>query len=600
MKELHKRGHEYATISTAVRTVHPPHVPSATFVTGLSAMQPIQVSVAPPLGVNSVSLQAQDSDRSKKGASITPINVDLLEQNLSNHPDRPFVTKLCTNLREGAKIGYEGPRTTRFSKNLPTALALPGKIQENLDKEVGLGRTAGPFTEPPLKNFQVSPIGLVPKKHSNKYRTIFHLSYPKSGCSINSSINKEDFSLTYVTIDDAIQAIQQLGEGAFLAKTDIESAFRLIPVHPDDWELLGMQWGGLYYYDKVLPFGLRSAPFLFNQLSEAVEWILYDKCQISYVAHFLDDFLIIEPENPITPNQSCKESLTSMCLTFKALNIPLATGKTEGPSQVLEFLGIILDSRRMEARLPEDKVVRLKEELHFWLAKRSATLVQLQSLIGVLNFACKVVPAGRAFLQRIISLTVGVTKPHHHIYLGKGFREDIRMWQSFLCDWNGKAFFLNHFWESSSQLKLFTDASGRLGFGGIFGASWFQGRWSPSQLLDSNGISIAWQELYAIVVACSIWGNLWSQKRITFFCDNEAVVRVVNSRRSKCPKIMELVRVLTLTTMQHNFYFFAKHIPGVRNEIADSLSRFQVERFRDLAPWADAQPQQIPPHLLEL
>ena len=157
-------------------------------------MQPIQVSVAPPLGVNSVSLQAQDSDRSKKGASITPINVDLLEQNFSNHPDRPFVTKLCTNLREGAKIGYEGPRSTRFSKNLPTALALSGKIQESLDKEVGLGRTAGPFTEPPLKNFQVSPIGLVPKKHSNKYRTIFHLSYSKSGCSINSSINKEDFS----------------------------------------------------------------------------------------------------------------------------------------------------------------------------------------------------------------------------------------------------------------------------------------------------------------------------------------------------------------------------------------------------------------------
>ena len=177
-----------------------------------------------------------------------------------------------------------------------------------------------------------------------------------------------------------------------------------------------MQWGGLYYYDKVLPFGLRSAPFLFNQLSEAVEWILYDKCQISYVVHFLDDFLIIEPENPKTPNQSCKESLTSMCLTFKALNIPLATGKTEGPSQVLEFLGIILDSRRMEARPPENKVVCLKEELHFWLAKRSATLVQLHSLIGVLNFACKVVPAGRAFLQRIISLTVGVTKPHHHIY----------------------------------------------------------------------------------------------------------------------------------------------------------------------------------------
>ena len=107
---------------------------------------------------------------------MTPVHVDLFEKHLSNHPDRDFVTKLCTNLREGAKVGYEGPRTTRFSKNLPTALAFPGKIQENLDKGVELGRTAGPFNEPALKNVQVPPIGLVPKKHSNKYHTIFHLS----------------------------------------------------------------------------------------------------------------------------------------------------------------------------------------------------------------------------------------------------------------------------------------------------------------------------------------------------------------------------------------------------------------------------------------
>ena len=541
MKELQQRGHEFASTSTEEWTVCPHVVLTATSAIGPSATQSTRASVAPALGVHSASLPVQSSIISSLGGSATPINIDLLEQNLSNHPDKPFVIKLCTDLRQGAKVGYQGPRTARFSRNLPTASALPEKIQENLDKEVKLGRTTGPFTEPPLRNFQVSPIGLVPKKHSDKYRTIFHLSYPKSGCSINSSINKEDFSLTYVTVDDAIQAIQRLGEGAFMAKTDIESAFRLIPIHPDDWELLGMQWGGLYYYDKVLPFGLKSAPFLFNQLSEAIEWILYDKCRISYVPHFLDDFFIIGPQTPKIPNQGCKESLTSMCLTFKALNIPLAKGKTEGPSQVLEFLGIIIDSERMEARLPENKVTRLKEELAIWLTKRSSTLVQLQSLIGILNFACKVIPSGRAFLQRIISLPVGVTKPHHHIYLGKGFRKDVQMWQSFLCDWNGKAFFLNHFWKSSSQLKLFTDASGRLGFGGIFGTSWFQGSWSPSQSLGPNGVSIAWQVLYAIVVACSVWGHLWSRKCITFFCDNEAVVREVDTRRCKCPKIMNFL-----------------------------------------------------------
>ena len=72
----------------------------------------------------------------------------------------------------------------------------------------------------------------------------------------------------------------------FMAKTDIESAFRLFPVHPHDWELLGLFWNGFYYFDKVLPFGLRSAPFIFNQLSDAIEWILQKQlCNLLCVPH---------------------------------------------------------------------------------------------------------------------------------------------------------------------------------------------------------------------------------------------------------------------------------------------------------------------------
>ena len=134
--------------------------------------------------------------------------------------------------------------------------------------------------------------------------TIFHLSYPEAGStSINSGISKEDFSLQYVTFDDTIEGIKRFGPGSFLAKTDIESAFKLIPVHPDDSELLGMKWEGKYYHDKVLPFRLRSAPAIFNQLSDALEWILLNKCRISFVCHILDDFLLIQPPANLTPSK---------------------------------------------------------------------------------------------------------------------------------------------------------------------------------------------------------------------------------------------------------------------------------------------------------
>ena len=121
--------------------------------------------------------------------------------------------------------------------------------------------SVGPFCSLPFTNFQIYPIGVVPKKHSNECRTSFHLLHPKqSDDSVNANIPKEVYSLQYVRIDDAIKTLTKLGKGLFMAKTDIRSAFRNVPVHSNDWELVGMQWNGLFCFDKVLPFGLRSAP----------------------------------------------------------------------------------------------------------------------------------------------------------------------------------------------------------------------------------------------------------------------------------------------------------------------------------------------------
>ena len=130
-------------------------------------------------------------------------------------------------------------------------------------------------------------MGVVPKKHSSEWRTIYHLSYPE-GDSINDYIPKDPYALQYVRVDDAIRILKSLGPGSFMAKTDLKSAFRLIPVHPGDWHLLGIYWQKHYYVDFYLPFGLRSAPFLFNQLSDALEWVLKHNYGLQHVLHILD------------------------------------------------------------------------------------------------------------------------------------------------------------------------------------------------------------------------------------------------------------------------------------------------------------------------
>jgi hypothetical protein len=106
-------------------------------------------------------------------------------------------------------------------------------------------------------------------------------------------------------VDDPNHILQSLGKGAFMAKTDLKSAFRLIPIHPDDWNLLGVNWKSRYYVDMYLPFGLRSAPYVFNQLSDALEWVLQHNYGLRNVIHILDDFFIAEP--------SKADCLTSFC-----------------------------------------------------------------------------------------------------------------------------------------------------------------------------------------------------------------------------------------------------------------------------------------------
>ena len=207
---------------------------------------------------------------------------------------------------------------------------------------------------------------MIPKGHTGKWRLIVDLSHPR-GHSVNDGIPKSLCSLKYVTIDEAIQGILQLGRGALLAKIDIKSAFRLLPVHPADRHMLGMQWKDGAYIDTCLPFGLRSAPKLFNILSEFLAWIAKES-NVSFLIHYLDDFLTMGPPS----SSCCQHNLDTIIKICNYLGVPLALEKIAGPSTTLPFLGIELDTIKLEARLPEDKLCKLQEQVSQWVGRKDA------------------------------------------------------------------------------------------------------------------------------------------------------------------------------------------------------------------------------------
>ena len=108
-------------------------------------------------------------------------------------------------------------------------------------------------------------------------------------------------SLLYLTVDEVADLVAKLGQSALLAKVDIESAYRPISVHPHDCPLLAVRWENQVFIDPMLPFGLHSAPNIFNAVADALAWHL-----IPLIRHYIDDFTIIAP--PDSPQ--CQNSLS--------------------------------------------------------------------------------------------------------------------------------------------------------------------------------------------------------------------------------------------------------------------------------------------------
>ncbi|CAG2249858.1 unnamed protein product [Mytilus edulis] len=348
----------------------------------------------------------------------TPVNAELLGQELQGY-DMDLRNMLIHGFTFGFSLNFKGTPSNKTCKNHKSATENPDAVYLKLAKESLSGRIAGPFKEPPFSLFVCSPLGLVPKS-DGKFRLIHDLSFPKDD-SINLGIPMEYSAVSYDSIDNVVQLVKSYGQSCQMAKTDVENAFRIIPIQKSDYNLLGFNWNGFFYYDKCLPMGASSAPKTFETLSVALQWIMQSKYRSGGMSHILDDFLFVGPPQ----SQKCNQDLQTFIQLCNRLGIPIKKEKTVLPTTVITIYGIEVDSNIMECRLPQEKIEKIQAKLHEFSRRKKVTLRQLQSLIGLLNFACTVVCPGRAFLRRLIDLTIGVSHPCHYIRLTRESKADI-------------------------------------------------------------------------------------------------------------------------------------------------------------------------------
>ncbi len=234
--------------------------------------------------------------------------------------------------------------------------------------------------------------GLREKKTPGKFRVIHNLSAPFGGPSVNSHIPKE-----------AISLIQDIRPWAVLAKTDIEHAYKLIPIHSQDIPALGLRWYDDWLWDCTLPMGSRSGCAIFESFSEAIQF-LAEARGCGKMSHVLDDFLMVSANKHISDSRL--SAFLSLC---RLLGIPVVVKKTKSGT-CLVFLGITLDTIKMEARLPQDKLHKFLRLVCSYRQLQKISIKQLESLTGLLNFACKVIRPGRPFLRRLYNLMEGIRR----------------------------------------------------------------------------------------------------------------------------------------------------------------------------------------------
>ncbi|KAF0296945.1 hypothetical protein FJT64_005616 [Amphibalanus amphitrite] len=302
----------------------------------------------------------------------------------------------------------------------------------------------------------------------------------------------------YVTMDQAIAALFEVGpDGALMAKADLKHAFRLIPVMPEQWWHLGFRWKDQFYFDMRLPFGLRSACAIFNDLARVLRDAAASHSYNPNVNNYLDDFFFFSSaSSPLC--DTAYQTFMSLCETC---GVPTAPDKCQAPSTRMELLGCVLDTVSLTISLPDRKVRDIIAGLRAARGARKLRQRDLLSLIGKLVHATKCIPAGRSFFRRLLDAAHSVRRPHHWVTLSSDTKRDLDWWLALLPSWNGTAPLLHPSWTPPAHLHLYTDAS-RVGFGGMCGEHWFSEAWPPAALAWADTMS--WMELVPILAACDL------------------------------------------------------------------------------------------------
>ena len=506
-------------------------------------------------------------------------NLKLLRKLLVDYHDNVIVDYL----QFGWPVSHDGRLfNTSPINNWKGAVINASEVSKYLKKELSFHSVVGPFdVNPFVAPAGVSPLNTRDKKDSDEKRIILDLSYP-DGLAVNEGIAADKYLGVKIewhlpTVDSLANIMIKKGKGCLLFKRDLRRYYRQIFVCPGDVHLLGYIFDGKLYFDCTLPMGMTSSCFIAQRVSSSLTFIMH--CRNVEIVNYIDDL-----GGADTPDKAW-ESFEDLGAMLKSLGILESEAKATPPCTEMVFLGICLNSVNQTLSISQDRVREIVCLTDKWLQKSSASLKELQSLIGVLSFAASVVREGRLFFSRLLTLLKSCPKDKP-ITLSDDAKKDILWWNKFCAEFNGIEAIPSDIWSKPDEI-FSTDAC-LTGVGGWCSLHYFHFV-IPDSIIRS-GKFVNQFELYAVLMAVRAWKHLFESKNILVYCDNSTTVSVLQSGKSSCSFMQNCLREIRFWSAKNKFRLRAVHIDGVSNRIADALSRWHLsDNFKSvfLAETAD-------------
>lgn len=523
-------------------------------------------------------------------------NLTLFSQLLQNYTDKDVIPWL----RFGWPLGRDDtlPQPGWACANHPSAVNNPSDIRKYLDKEISYGTTIGPFPTPPFD----APVGRSAmstrrKRDSKEKRVIHDFSWPV-GVSINDQIHEgfyfdEKMIYDYATVDQLAERVAQLGVTALMWKKDMKRAFKQILCCPRDVPLQGFVWENEWYFDRALIMGCRSAPYITQRCTKAIKFVHNQMGYFSIV--FADDFAGAE-----AGHTHAWFSYIAMGNLLRDLGVQESLDKACPPGPMMVFLGTGFDAVRQVIFVIPERIYEIQMDLCKWRFKTWCTRVQLESIIGKLQFCTNCVRAGRVFINRLLNELRKMARGKWYL-VNEEIRADLRWWWVFLPHLKDSyVLWPQQFLVPDEYLSC--DAS-KKGIGAVCDKFYFHARFP--EWLDAPQQNIANLEMLSLLIACKHWVHLLREKKVVIGCDNKAVVDVIGSGFARDTFLQRALRELVMLCCLHAVEIHCVHVPGERNTLPDLLSRWYHgsefrRKFRRLTANKGYRQQPVNPQMFSI